>query len=388
MSAERARSWHAVPLVLLAAAGCSGPTEAKKETAAPAAEVAVVAPERQPLARTITLAAGLEAYEQAPLYAKVAGYVASITVDIGDRVAEGQVLATLDIPEMAQQYIQAENELAEQRAKVARAEADATLKKVIFDRSRGLRAKDAITEQDLDQARAESAKANADLRLAQARAKSGEARLAELRALMEYARLRAPFAGIVTRRFIDRGALVQAATSSTGVSPVVTVARIDTVRAFVDVPEPDVPFVDRADRATLEVVSIPGRRFEGQVTRFAGALDPGSRTMRTEVDFPNPDGTLRPGMYGTMTIAVENHPDALTIPESAVRRQKDRATVYVVDGDRAVGHVVATGFTADGRIEILEGLTGSDRVIASGAASVSDGTPVRVVEAPRSGVTR
>jgi RND family efflux transporter MFP subunit len=388
MSAERALSWHALPLVLLAAAGCSGSTEAKKETTAPAAEVAVVVPERRPLARTITLAAGLEAYEQAPVYAKVAGYVASITVDIGDRVIEGQVLATLDIPEMAQQYAQAENELAEQRAEVARAEADATLRKVIFERSRGLRGKDAITEQDLDQARAEAAKANAELRLAQARAKSAEARLAELRALMDYARLRAPFAGIVTQRFLDRGALVQAATSSAGVSPVVTVARIDTVRAFVDVPEPEVPFVDAADRATLDVVSIPGRRFEGQVTRFAGALDPGSRTMRTEVDVPNPDGSLRPGMYGTMTIAVENHPDALTVPESAVRRQKDRASIYVVDGDRAVERVVRTGFVADGRVEILEGLTESDRVIVSGAATLSDGIPVKVVQAARPGVTR
>ena len=387
MSAQRALSWHALPIVLLAAA-CSGPTGTKKETAAPAAEVAVVAPERQPLVRTITLAASLEAYEQAPVYAKVAGYVASITVDIGDRVSEGQVVATLEIPEMAQQYVQAENELAEHRAQVAGAEADATLRTVIFERSRGLRAKDAITEQDMDQARAESAKANAEFRLAQARAKSGEARLAELRALMEYARLRAPFAGIVTQRFVDRGALVQAATSSTGVSPVVTVARIDTVRASVDVPEPDVPFVDHADRATLDVASLPGRRFEGQVTRFAGALDPGSRTMRTEVDFPNPDGTLLPGMYGTMTIAVENHPDALTIPEPAVRRQQGRATVYVLDGDRAVERVVVTGFAADGRVEILQGLTERDRVIASGAASLSDGTPVTVVEAARSGVAR
>lgn len=368
---------------LLAAAGCSGPTEAKKEAAAPAAEVAIVVPQRQPIARTITLAASLEAYEQAPLYAKVAGYVADIAVDIGDRVTEGQVLATLEIPEMAQQYAQAENHLAEQRAEVARAEADAALKRVIFDRSRGLRAKDAITEQDLDQARAESAKANAQLHLAQARAKSGEARLAELRALMEYARLRAPFAGMVTRRFVDRGALVQAATSSN--APVVNIARIDTVRAFVDVPEPDVPFVDREDRAVLDVVSLPGRPFDGQVTRFAGALDPGSRTMRTEIDFPNPDGTLLPGMYGTMTIAVETHPDALTLPESAVRRQRDRATVYVLNGDRAVERVVKTGFAASGRVEVLEGIADGDRLIASGAASLSDGTPVKVVEAPGPG---
>jgi RND family efflux transporter MFP subunit len=378
-------SWRVFPLLVLAA-GCSGPTEATKRTTA--AEVTVVRPERRPVARTITLAAGVEAYEQAPLYAKVAGYVASIAVDIGDAVGEGQVLATLEIPEMAQQCVQAENALAERRAEVARAGADATLRKVVFERSRGLRARDAVTEQDLDQARAGSAKASAELRLAEARARSAEARLAELRALMEYAHLRAPFAGIVTQRFVDRGALVQAATSGSGASPVVTVARIDTVRAVVDVPEPDVAFVDRGDRATLDVASVPDRRFEGQVTRVAGALDPGSRTMRMEVDFPNPDGALRPGTYGTMTIAVEDRRDALTVPGSAVRRQKDRVSVYVLDGRRAVERPVRTGFATHGRVEIVEGLADGDLVIATGAASLSDGTPVEVVAAPHARISR
>jgi RND family efflux transporter MFP subunit len=348
--------------------------------------VTVVALEHRPLARTVTLAAGLEAYEQAPVYAKVAGYVASIAVDIGDRVTEGQVLATLDVPEMAQQYAQAENQLAEQRAEVARAEADAGLRQIMFDRSHGLRARGAITEQDLDQARAESAKARAEVRLAQARARSREARLEELRALMDYARLRAPFAGIVTQRFLDRGALVQAAAASPAVSPIVTVARIDTLRALVDVPEPEVPFVDRADRAVLDVASLPGRRFEGTVTRLAGALDPASRTMRTEVDIPNPDGTLLPGMYGSMTITVEAHPDAPSLPERVVRLQKERATVHVLDGDRAVERVVAAGLVVDGWVEILEGLTERDRIIASRGAIVSDGMRVEVVETPAAGV--
>jgi RND family efflux transporter MFP subunit len=379
------QSWIVRCAALLLAAGCSGSTEARKEPAAPATKVAVVRAERQPLARTITLAAGLEPYEQAPLYAKVAGYVASIAVDIGDRVDEGQVLATLEIPEMAQQYVQAESQLAEQRAEVAKAEAEAALRRVMLERSRGLRAKDAVTEQDLDQARAEAAKANAELALARARANSGEARLAELRALMEYARLSAPFAGIVTQRFVDRGALVQAATASSGVSPVVVVARTDTLRAFVDVPEPEVPFVDRADPAVLEVASLPGRLFEGAVTRFAGALDPGSRTMRTEVDFPNLDGTLLPGMYGTMTIAVETHPNALCLPDAAVRREKAQAIVYLLDGDRAVERAVTTGFAADGRVEILAGLAEGERVVGSAAAGLSDGTPVEVVEGPEAG---
>jgi RND family efflux transporter MFP subunit len=315
----------------------------------------------------------------------VGGYVDRITVDIGDRVTEGQVLATLEIPEMADQSVQAEQQLVQQRAEVAKAEAEAALQKTIFARSQGLRAKDAITEQDLDEARARAAKARAELELARARGKGAEARVAELRALMQYATLRAPFAGVVTRRFVDRGALVQASSSNN--SPLLIVARTDTVRVFADVPEPDAPFISRGDRAVLGVAALPGRTFGVQITRFAEALDPSSRTMRTEVELPNPDGTLRPGMYGTVTIAVETHPDALTVPEAAVRREKTRAVVYLVDGDRAAERVVKPGLAAEGRVEILEGLGDRDRVITSGTTGLSGGAPVQVVEAPRTGAT-
>ncbi len=357
------RRWLGV--ALLAGAACSHPMEGTKAPEPPAVEVAATRPERQAIARAISLSAGVEAFEQAPLYARVAGYVESVAVDLGDRVTEGQILATLEVPELTEQSAQAEQQLA-------RAQAEATLQRSILTRSEGLRAKDAITDQDLDEARARAAKAGAELRLA-------AARVSELQTLGEYASVRAPFAGIVTRRFVDRGALVQASTSSN--SPLVTVARIETVRVFADVPEPEVSFVGREDRAVLEVAALPGQRFTGHVTRFAVALDPASRTMRTEVDFANPDGALRPGMYGTLTIALETHPDALTVPEAAVRREKTRALVYVIDGDHAVERAVKAGFAADGRVEIVDGLADGETVIASGLASVADGVRVRVAEA-------
>jgi RND family efflux transporter MFP subunit len=127
---------------------------------------------------------------------------------------------------------------------------------------------------------------------------------------------------------------------------------------------------------------LPGTTFAGQITRFAEALDPSSRTMRTEVDLPNADGTLRPGMYGTVTIAVDTHPDALTVPEAAVRREKARAVIYVVDGDHAAERIVKVGLAAEGRVEILEGLGDGDPVITTGSTGVSEGVPVQVVEAP------
>lgn len=374
---------HLLVLALVAALGCGRPIEgtAERDASAPSPAVTVARPERRAMARTIMLAASLEAYEQAPLYAKVPGYVERITVDIGDRVEAGQIVATLEVPEMAQRSAEAESQLAERRAELAKAEAETALQKAVFARSQGLRAKDAITEQDLEQARAGSASAIAGLELARARMRSAEARLAERRALMDYARLRAPFTGIVTRRLVDRGALVQAATSSSGVSPVVVVARIDRVRVLVDVPEPDVPSIDRGDRAVLEIAALPGRLFPGEITRFAGALDPASRTMRTEVDFSNPDGALRPGMYGALAIDVEAHPAALTVPEGAVRREKRRAVVYVLDGERAVERAVTTGLSADERIEVVEGLGEDEPVIVSGGANLTDGARVRVVQA-------
>jgi RND family efflux transporter MFP subunit len=375
-------------LVLVAAlvmgGGCSPPADGTKATTTPA-RVEVTRPVRRDLVRTISLSANVEAFEQAPVYAKVGGYVDRILVDIGDHVIEGEVLATLEIPEMGSQFAQTEHELAQGQAEVTKAEAEATLQKLAVARSHGLRAKDAITEQDLDEARARALKAKADLELTRARRESAAARVAELRTVMQYATLRAPFAGVVTRRFVDRGALVQASSSNN--SPLLIVARTDTMRVVADVPEPDVPFITRGNPAVLTVAALPGRTFESRISRYAEALDPVSRTMRTEVDVSNVDGTLRPGMYGTVTIAMETHANAITVPEVVVRREKTRAVVYIVDGDRAATRIVTPGLAAEGRLEILEGIGDADRVITSGASGLSEGTPVQVVEAPATSAT-
>jgi RND family efflux transporter MFP subunit len=234
----------------------------------------------------------VEAFEVAPLHAKVSGYLERITVDIGDRVSRDQVLAVLDIPEMGGEYAAAQARLSEARAQSAKAEADLALQKVVVERHRKLRERRAVTEQDLDEAEAKHLSAQASLELARARVKSAEAELERLGALMEYAKIKAPFDGVVTERHADPGALVQAATSSGAVVPMLTVARVDRVRVFIDVPEPEVPYVDHSDRATFVPKALDGEDFSGRVTRFAGALNPSTGTMRTEVDFDNPDGRL------------------------------------------------------------------------------------------------
>jgi len=365
-----------IPLLIVALlAACAAPAD---QADPPAAIVSapVIRAERAALARTISLAANVEAYERAPLYAKVPGYVATITVDIGDAVGEGQLLATLEMPEIAQQYAQAESHRAEARAALASARAEAGLQRSLLKRSVGLREKDAISEEDLEQARAGAAKARAEVALADARTATAEARLKELEANLGYGELRAPFAGIVTQRFVDRGALVQAATSRSDVRPVVVVARVDQLRISVDVPEPDVPLVDVGDPAVLTIAALPDRTFAGTIARVAGALEPGSRTMRAEVDLPNADGALRSGMYGTLTIDVETVPDALTLPAAAVKQGRKGASVFVLDGSMARLRAVTPGLTDGDRVQILAGISSDDDVVAT-TAGIADGTPIQ-----------
>ncbi len=372
----------AAVLTLAAVAGCSSPAPANLAHAEPAStpiEVTLVTPKRQAITRTITLTANVEAYEQVPLYAKVAGYVKAVNVDIGDRVRNGELLAVLEVPEIDQQYRAAQGEVAERQADLDKTRGDAELAKVIFIRSQGLRAKEAITQQDMDEASAHHSTANAEVEVARSRLRAARAHLGELRALLAYSRFIAPFDGIVTRRFVDPGALMQAATASNNVTPIVTVSRIDIMRVFVDVPEPDTPFISQGEPAELRVGSLPGYTFKGAVTRYAGALDPATRTMRSEVDLANSDATLRPGMYGDLTIKVAADPGALALPGDVVHHDDEGAFVYVLDGGRALRRAVETGLTSDGGVEILRGIDDRTRVIVASSPELKAGAPVRAV---------
>jgi RND family efflux transporter MFP subunit len=341
----------------------------------------VARPERREVTRSIQLPASVEAFEQARLHAKVAGYLATIHVDIGDRVQRDQLLAVLDIPEMQLELAAAQAQLAERRAQLGKPEADATLQKTRFERARALRERKAVTQTDLDEAQAKHAIAQAALQLAAAQVKSAEANLARLQSLAEYARIKAPFDGIVTERFVDPGALIQAATGSANVTPIVTVARVDRVRTFVDMPEREVPFISTSNTATLAPSAFTDQTFTGHVTRFAGALNPATRTMRTEVDFENPERRLYPGMYGDLTLALEIHPEALTLPSAAVTTQKDgKSFVYVVTNGTAHQKPVRVGVDDGVRAEILSGLDGSEECVVTGSGSIADGAPVQVTD--------
>lgn len=372
----------------------STPEAQSQENAAVA--VQVERPQRGDLIRRVLLPGSVEPFEQVTLYAKVAGYLKWIKVDIGDRVQRGEVLAEIDVPEMAPEYEVAEAEVrrteASQlhaQAELERAQAEVDLKRITFERLHSVRRQepDVLPQQNVDEAKAHYDVAQAMVKVFESRvqlarsdmekAKASRARLA---ALMEYTKIVAPVTGVVIKRHVDPGALIQHALSQTNVSPIVTVASVDTLRVFVDVSEREVPWVKKGLPVSLTVDALSGRVFEGACTRFSTALEPKTRTMRTEIDFTNRDGLLRPGMYGKVDLILERRENVLTVPAGAILFEGGKAYVYSVVDGKARQAPVRTGVDDGIRVEINEGLTGNEPVIIAGKDAVKEGTPVRIAK--------
>lgn len=346
-------------------AACTAPHANQDKTPSSAIAVTVVRPERRTLTRTLKAPGTLEAIEVATLYAKIAGYLSRIEVDRGDRVRRGQVLAEISVPEMA-----SEHDVA--AAQLRHAEANLDLQRITADRLTEIRRAEpgAVIQQQVDEALAR-------VQMEEATVSRLRAELARLKTLMGYSTIRAPFDGIVTDRFVDAGAMIQLATTSAQ-APIVTVMNMDTVRVFVDVPEPDVPFVTRGTPARLSHDALPGEGFRGTVTRYSTALDPRTRTMKTEIDLPNSDHRLRPGMYGIVTIELERREKALTVPATTLLVDKEATYVFTVVDGRATRTLVTIGYNDGIVVEILDGLEDGARVVESGKGLCGDGSPVVV----------
>lgn len=344
--------------------------------------VTAVQPVKKPAVLSMTLPASVEALDQATLYAKVSGYLKWIKVDKGDRVKKGEVLAQLEIPEMDKQYQSALAALRQAQAEAERAQAEARLKQVTFKRLADVRqAKpDVLPQQDVDVARGAFEVAQGDAKLAQAKIELARAEMGRLEALGEYAKIAAPFDGVVTARYVDPGALIQQGTNSTG-NPVVTVASMDVVRVYVHVPETNVSYVDRGKPALVLLNALPGTGFPGKITRFANALDPQTRTMKTEIDLPNPGHRILPGMYGTAQLELAGEEEALYIPDPSLRRDAEgRPFVYTVEEGRIHKVPVETGLD-DGSMIQVKGLRGEATVVLSGTANLEEGLAVKTVKA-------
>ncbi len=321
----------------------------------------------------------LVAFNEATLYGKVAGYVKSMAVDKGDTVRRGQTLAVLEVPEMEKEGEQAQASTREALASLNRAKAEEELQTVTYMRFREVHKidPDAISNQELDEYRSKSEVAKAEVKLAEARVETARANQERLVALNQYASITAPFSGIVTARYIDPGALVQAATSSIQGQPIVTLQDLDTIRVYVSVAEIDVPFIHRGVPASLTVAAYPGKVFKAAVTRVAEALDPSTRTMKTEIDIRNPQHLLRPGMYGDATLEVAKLPNALVIPDSGLVVEGSKRLVWVVRDGRAHRVPVETGLDDGAQVEIRSGLSAGEQVVVAGKDGLAEGKPVR-----------
>ena len=302
-----------------------------------------------PITRSITLPAQITPFQQAILYAKVSGYLKSIAVDKGDKVRVGTVLARIEIPELVASR-------AKQEAELRAAQADYTRMQESLQK-----APDLVVPEMVDQARG--------------RFEVAHASLDQSETLLGYATITAPFSGIVTKRNVDPGALIQAN------SPIVGLMDFTKVRLQVAVPEIEAARVAVGQPVKVTTDNLPGRHFDGKVTRFTYALDAASRTMLAEVMLDNPDLSLRPGMLVTARMGIERKESARLMPVESLVMEKVNAFAYTVGGGKAVKHPIKTGFNDGQNVEVLEGLDANDAVILASKLKLSDGQAVQMAAA-------
>lgn len=281
--------------------------------------VIVIQPKAAPPQEEIVLPSSLEAFTESPIYARTNGYLAHWYKDIGSKVQKGTLLADIETPEIDQELMQA-------RAARDQAEAQLRLAKTSADRWETLRKMDAVAQQETDER-------SSGYTQGQAALASATANVRRLEQLESFKHVYAPFAGTITKRNTDIGALINAGNSGMN-QELFVVALVNPIRVYVDVPEIYAPSVRRGVNASIELPSLPGQRFTGSVARTADAIDPGTRTLRTEIDVPNADGKLLPGPYAQVHFGVHVATTRLSVPVNALlfRSEGPRAAVVGSDG--------------------------------------------------------
>jgi len=350
--------------------------------AAPAApRVSVVKAAAVDAGRVLTLPAGLVANQQTLVYARANGYVRRWLVDIGDRVKKGQLLVQLDTPELDQQLVQSRASLQQTIAALAQAKANRDYAYVTARREAELFVKLLISAQENDQAQTQAAVWDANVKAAEANVAAQRANVAQLEQLVSFGRVYAPYDGTITRRLVEVGTLVNAGAGGTPAS-LFEIASADPIQAYVDVPQVFAPSVLVGAEARVAVRNFRGRVFTGRVSRTAGALDPASRTLRTQVDLPNPKGELLAGMYVDVSLDVAVSHQVVRVPSSAIIADSRGVHVAVVDGSGKVRLVaVTTGLDNGSTIDVVAGLSGGEQVIATPPSGVTDGMQVQAVSA-------
>jgi len=387
-----------IALVYLKAAEKNAKAAAPKLDSLP--PVAVVLAKRAPLVNSLTLSGAFRPYQVVDVHAKVAGYIHQIFVDVGDKVKEGQVLAILEVPELTAQILGAEATIKRSQDAIRRAQSEVERAESSHEANHFayIRLKQAsaarpglIAEQELEDALAKDKESEAQVDSAKAALSEAQNELSvseasnkQLAAMEAYTHITAPFAGVITKRYADTGALIQAGTSSsTQAMPVVQLAEWSRLRLVVPVPESAVPQIHLGSAVAVQVGALH-RSFQGKVARFADDLDQQTRTMDTEIDVENRNGTLVDGMYAETTLTLSQRNNALTVPVQAVQREGNGASVLMVTRDgRIQPREVKLGEEGNDRVEILSGLADGDEVVVGNRSQFQAGEKVqpKIIEA-------
>ncbi|HEX4134175.1 MAG TPA: efflux RND transporter periplasmic adaptor subunit [Bryobacteraceae bacterium] len=397
---KKNRAWPLVALIALSAVGCSRREESAR--AAPAANpetpVPAVRVTRADLSGSITLTGEFIPYQEVDVMAKVAGYIRSINVDIGDRVRAGQVLAVLEVPEMENEMSRAAAAIDQSNAEAARAEDDVRRSESAHDiahlslgridsvskKEPGLVPQQQVDEahsRDLE-AEAQVAAAKSNLAAARESVRVLRADEARLKTMQNYETITAPFDGIVTKRYANQGAMIQAGTASQSQAmPVVRVSQNTLLRLMLPVPESAVPEVAVGHAVRVQVPSL-NRTFDGHVTRFTDSVQLSTRTMDTEVDVPNPSLTLVPGMYAEVKLELQEHRNTLAAPPDAIEGAGANASLYQITPAGTI-HIVPVqlGLEMAQQVEIVHGATDGELVVAGRRGSLKEGDRVKPVPA-------
>ena len=366
------RAWVAIIalLVLLAAGGFtlarrfSEKRALAKETEKLAVpSVLVSKPTIEPSHDELVLPAQLQAFVESPLFSRTNGYLLRWYKDIGSHVKKGELLAEIDTPEVDQ-------ELSQARAGRQQIQAQLELAKISAQRWENLRKTDSVSQQEADQQTSAYTQAQANLAAA-------DANVRRLEQLESFKHIYAPFSGVITRRNIDVGALINAGSGQS--RELFDLAQIDPLRVFVSVPQADAPYVKPGTPASLELHEYTGQKFVGKIVRTADAIDPATRTLLTEIDVPNPDGRLLPGAYAQVHFAVPIQTVRISVPVNALLFRGEGPRVAVVGPDQKV-HLKAVTIGRDfgTTVEILTGVEAGDQIVLNPADSLEDGQQVRI----------
>ncbi len=370
----RAKLLVGAVLLVLLTAGVVTLLERKSETDALAKEtdanaiptVGVVQPQTQTGNDELVLPGNLLAYEESPIFARTNGYLLRWYKDIGSPVKKGDLLADIDTPEVDQQLSQA-------RASREQINAALGLAKISADRWANLRKTDSVSQQEADQQASGYQQAIANLA-------ASDANVRRLEELESFKSVYAPFSGVLTKRNVDPGALINSGAGTAG-SQLFNIARVDPLRVYVSVPQAYAPAMKVGVKANVTLQEFPGQKFSGTVARTAEAIDPTTRTLNTEVDVPNKDGKLLPGSFGQVHFATGNAFPRLILPVNTMLFRAQGPQVAVVDKDNKVHlHSIAIGRDYGATLEILGGVDASDQIVINPSDSLEEGQEVHLAQ--------